>query len=142
MRIIGVDVMKTWLTALCFLIYFVATSSAQASFVQHCQFKGKVVSVPKTTRLYFLNEQGIEVEREDTTFQFKIDEDVGCGHQKGAVIPVILNGGYSEVKQIKNNQSLTLNYMVKDGSGIPRWASFWLPNVIGMQPEPNKYLIK
>ena len=109
-------------------------SQVHASYIESCQISGRVVSKPETLRIYFMNEQGLEVEREETSFQFKVTRsiingraDSRCTHFVGQTIRVVLNGGYSAVKKIKIKQRLTLNYFAKDGENLPRRESFTLP---------------
>ena len=146
MRTIGVKTLKKFLTWLFLLMCVAFAPVAQASYVESCQIKGRVVSEPKTKRIYFMNNEGLEVEREETSFQFKVTKstvngraDSGCTHFLGQTLRVMLNGGFAAVKQIKIKQVLSLNYMVKDNSGTPRWESFWLPNIADMHAEPPKY---
>ena len=146
MRTIGVKTLKKFLTWVFFFLFVAFAPVAQASYVESCQIKGRVVSEPKTKRIYFMNNEGLEVEREETSFQFKVTKstvngraDSGCTHFLGQTLRVMLNGGFAAVKQIKIKQVLSLNYMVKDNSGTPRWESFWLPNIADMHAEPPKY---
>ena len=137
--------MKKPLTLVFLLICVAFASAAQASYVESCQIKGRVVSEPETKRIYFMNNEGLEVEREETSFQFKVTKstvngraDSGCRHFVGQTLRVMLNGGFAAVKQIKIKQVLSLNYIAKDNSGTPRWESFWLPNIADMHAEPPK----
>lgn len=113
------------------------TSQVHASYIESCQINGRVVSKPENLRIYFMNEQGLEVEREETSFQFKVIKsiingraDSGCRHFVGQTIHVVLNGGFAVVKQIKIKQLLTLNYFAKDDENTPMRVFFTLPNLM------------
>ena len=125
------------ITVMLLLTGVLFASSARASYIESCQLKGRVVSKPVILRIYFMNEQGLEVEREETSFQFKVIKsmisgraDSGCKNFLGQTVDVVLNGGFAVVKQIKIKQILTLNYFAKDNENTSMRGFFTLPNLV------------
>lgn len=99
--------------------------SAHASYVESCALNGVVQSKPNQYRVYFLNNEGLEVERIETRFRYKVTHsipngraDSGCVHLIGQTLKVVLNDTVSP-PHLRPRYSLKLNYIAKNDRGYP-----------------------
>ena len=98
--------------------------TAQASYMNQCLLKGTIESEPERMRIYFTNPEGLEIEREEWHFRFKITDgqvngraDSGCCQKIGDVINIVLPEPDVGASPLKIAQKITVNELIANEKG-------------------------
>jgi hypothetical protein len=89
------------------------TGSANAAFLSQCTFNGVVISEPEFKSFYLLVQFQYYVRAASAAGTYGGDCDRRSG---GKTIEVVLNAGFKEVKLIKNNDQLSIDYSYFSGN--------------------------
>ncbi len=108
-----------------FLSAILFSLSAQASYVEHCALSGVVQNEPQIYRVYYLNNDGVAVERTETHFRYTIKTarpngraDSGCSHLSGQTLEVVLNDAGAHPR-LRPRCRLKLNYTATNDRAHP-----------------------
>lgn len=114
--------MRRALFALSALLWSV---SAHASYVESCALTGVVQNTAHPYRVYFINDQGMEEERIETRFRYRVKTarpngraDSGCTHLIGQTLRVTLEGAVAN-KRLRPRHALKLHYNAMNDRGHP-----------------------
>ena len=114
--------MRRSILALSFLLLSV---SAHASYMESCALNGMVLNKPQQYRVYLMNDEGLEVERIETRFRYKVTRsrpngraDSGCKHLIGQKLNVVLDEPMANA-HLRPRRWLKLNYNAMNDRGHP-----------------------